>query len=97
MAFAGKWMEVETISLREISHSDGLVLYVFSHMWNLERKKENKVGGVLPKNQKEIIRGKGPRVGVREGVGKCWGVILTQLYCYIVHMYKYLTTNPRIK
>ena len=62
MSFAGKWMKVETIMLNEISQTQKVKgLYIFSRVWKLERKKENKVGDGYPKNQREINREKGQR------------------------------------
>jgi hypothetical protein len=61
MSFAGKWMELE-IMLNEISQfSQGQVLHIFSHLWNLEDKNKRlwSKRGTTSDVEKERGKGKG--------------------------------------
>jgi hypothetical protein len=36
LPFAGKWIELENINLREVSQVQKVKSHVFSHMWNID-------------------------------------------------------------
>jgi hypothetical protein len=62
LSFRRKWMELETIILREINQ----ILHVFFHMQNLDFKKDMKAeGGLL----EAVIGPAGGRRGTRKGDG----------------------------
>jgi hypothetical protein len=41
MLFAGKWIQVDIIMLSKISQTEKEKYHVFSHLWNLDLKKNH--------------------------------------------------------
>ena len=41
MSFAGKWMELENITLSEVTDPKGYAWYVLTNMWIIARKLQN--------------------------------------------------------